>query len=47
MRDNFFGDAGWDDLEYDEWVQVMNQFLKEANRVLKKKRRYDYVYVFT
>lgn len=37
MRDNFFGAAGWDDLKYDEWVQVMDQFFKEANRVLKKK----------
>lgn len=37
MRANFFGDAGWDDLEYPEWVQNMKVFFKEANRVLKDK----------
>ncbi|WP_102346373.1 DNA-methyltransferase [Bacillus sp. Marseille-P3661] len=37
MRDNFFGAAGWDDLEYEEWVEGMNQFFEQANRVLKKK----------
>jgi len=36
MRKNFFGDAGWDDLEYDEWVYCMNSFFESANRVLKK-----------
>ncbi len=37
MRENFFGDAGWDDLEYSEWVNSMNIFFEEANRVLKDK----------
>ena len=36
MRDNFFGDAGWDDLEYDEWVNSMDGFFAEAARVMKK-----------
>jgi DNA modification methylase len=36
MRDNFFGDAGWDDLEYDEWVESMNSFFEQAGRVMKK-----------
>lgn len=35
MRENFFGAAGWDDLEYDEWVDSMDQFFKEAVRILK------------
>ena len=35
MRENFFGAAGWDDLEYDEWVESMNNFFKESVRVLK------------
>jgi len=34
MRSNFFGSAGWDDLEYDEWILHMEDFLKEASRVL-------------
>jgi len=37
MRKNFFGDAGWDDMEYDEWVESMHAFFEQANRVLKKK----------
>lgn len=35
MRDNFFGDAGWDNLEYDEWLNSMDTFFSEAARVLK------------
>jgi len=37
MRENFFGDAGWDDLEFDEWKKQIDDFFKEANRVLKKR----------
>ena len=37
MRSNFFGAAGWDDLEYEDWVDNMDQLLAESNRVLKKK----------
>ena len=36
MRDNFFGDAGWDDLEFDEWTRSMDIFFSEAARVMKK-----------
>ncbi len=35
MRDNFFGAAGWDDLEYDEWSESMSEFFKQSVRVLK------------
>ncbi|MFC1808974.1 DNA-methyltransferase, partial [Candidatus Omnitrophota bacterium] len=35
MRENFFGDAGWDDLQYEEWVKHMDGFFKKANQVLK------------
>jgi len=36
MRSNFFGSAGWDDLEYTEWVERMDEFFKESARVLSK-----------
>ena len=35
MRSNFFGAAGWDDLEFEEWEQSMDQFFSEAARVIK------------
>jgi DNA modification methylase len=35
MRDNFFATAGWDNLEYDEWVISMRAFLEQASRVIK------------
>lgn len=35
MRDNFFGIAGWDDLDFKEWKQSMNKFFRQAARVLK------------
>ena len=37
MRSNFFGDAGWDDDDYDVWINHMDSFFEHANRVLKKK----------
>lgn len=37
MRENQFSYAGWDDLEYDEWVSKMDAFFKHSNRVLRKK----------
>ncbi|WP_392455842.1 DNA-methyltransferase [Chryseomicrobium aureum] len=37
MRDNFFGDAGWDDLGNEEWKDSMDILFKEISRVLKKK----------
>lgn len=36
MRDNFFGDAGWDDLEYDDWIASMDAFFEQAARTMKK-----------
>lgn len=36
MRDNFFGDAGWDDMEFDEWSKSMDNFFKLAAKVTKK-----------
>lgn len=36
MRDNYFGAAGWDDLEYDQWVDYMGQMFDESARVLRK-----------
>lgn len=36
MRDNYFGAAGWDDLEFEEWEQCMDQFFAESVRVLKR-----------
>jgi len=35
MRDNYFGAAGWDDLDLDEWTAAMDDFFKEAVKVLK------------
>ena len=36
MRDNFFGAAGWDDMEFSEWEESMDSFFKAAARVMKK-----------
>lgn len=36
MRDNFFGSAGWDDMEFDEWTKSMDSFFDSAARVMKK-----------
>lgn len=36
MRDNFFGSAGWDDMNFDEWECSMDAFFKAASRVIKK-----------
>lgn len=35
MRPNFFGAAGWDDLEFDEWRQLMDHLFEECTRVAK------------
>lgn len=37
MRSNFFGDAGWDDMEFDDWTESMHLFFEQARRVLKEK----------
>ncbi|HEM4149764.1 DNA-methyltransferase [Streptococcus suis] len=36
MRDNFFGAAGWDDMEYDDWIESMDSFFNESSRIMKK-----------
>lgn len=36
MRENYFGAAGWDDLNYKEWLQNMDEFFKFSARVIKK-----------
>ncbi len=36
MRDNTFVTAGWDDLSYRDWISQMNNFFREANRILKE-----------
>ena len=35
MRDNFFGAAGWDNLEFDEWLNDMDQMFDELARIIK------------
>ena len=36
MRDNFFGAAGWDDLDFVDWEKCMDNFLEQTARVMKK-----------
>lgn len=36
MRENFFGAAGWDDLDFETWEQSMDRFFMESSRVMKK-----------
>ena len=36
MRPNFFGAAGWDDLEFDDWKESMSEMFRECARVSKK-----------
>ncbi len=36
MRDNFFATAGWDNMNFDEWIKSMEMFFCEAARVMKK-----------
>lgn len=35
MRPNFFGAAGWDDLEFEDWQQSMDEMFSECARVCK------------
>jgi len=37
MRPNSFVTAGWDDLDEDEWEFSMNEFFREAARVVRKR----------
>lgn len=36
MRENFFGSAGWDDMEFSDWEKAMDDFFKESAKVMKK-----------
>lgn len=36
MRGNFFGSAGWDNLDFELWQESMDRFFGEASRVMKK-----------
>ncbi|NVF11656.1 site-specific DNA-methyltransferase [Anaerococcus sp. AGMB00486] len=35
MRKNFFGDAGWDDMDFKEWEESMNRFFDKSSNVIK------------
>lgn len=35
MRDNFFGAAGWDNLEFSEWEKDLDELFLELSRVIK------------
>ena len=35
MRSNFFGAAGWDDLEFSDWANSMDMFFEEASRIIR------------
>lgn len=36
MRENFFGAAGWDNMNYDEWLVEMERFFGCATKLMKK-----------
>ncbi len=35
MRSNYFGAAGWDDLDFSDWSSSMDAFFEEASRVIR------------
>ncbi len=35
MRSNFFGAAGWDDLDFSDWANSMDIFFEEASRIIR------------
>ena len=35
MRDNFFGAADWDNLDYESWKASLEVFFEQASRVIK------------
>lgn len=35
MRSNYFGAAGWDDLDYDAWTQSMDKFFDGASKIIR------------
>lgn len=34
MRENFFANAGWDNLEFEDWVKHMDSFFEDASRII-------------
>ena len=36
MRDNYFGAAGWDNLDSEDWAESMDEFFGQASRVVRK-----------
>lgn len=36
MRENFFGAAGWDNLEFDDWKMSMDNMFLELSRIIKE-----------
>ena len=36
MRENYFGAADWDNLEYKDWKKSINKFFLESSKLLKK-----------
>lgn len=35
MRSNYFGAAGWDDLDYESWTASMDEFFERASKVIR------------
>lgn len=36
MRDNYFGGAGWDNMEFETWKQNMEEYFSKMRRIVKK-----------
>lgn len=36
MRDNYFGTAGWDNMDFESWTNLMDSFFASAARTMKK-----------
>lgn len=36
MRDNYFGAAGWDNMDFESWTDLMDSFFASAARTMKK-----------
>ena len=35
MRENYFGGAGWDDMDFDEWKQCMDEYFDRLGSLMK------------
>ena len=36
MRENYFGGAGWDDMDFDTWKTSMDSYFEKLSRIVKK-----------